>query len=256
LIHPTAIIADSARLGTDVSIGPWCDIGEEVEIGDGTWIGPHVVIRGPTRIGEQNKIYQFNSIGDIPQDKKFHGERSSLEIGDRNVIREFCTFNRGTEQGGGVTRVGDDNWIMAYVHIAHDCLLGNEIIMANAASLAGHVVVEDRATLGGFTVVHQFCSIGAYSFTALGSVIRKDVPPFVMASGNFARPYGLNGEGLKRRGFDQDSVRALKQAYKTIYKQGLTIEQALDELDVAAESYPEVQQLAEFIRRSSRGIVR
>lgn len=256
MIHPTAIIADSARLGTDVSIGPWCDIGEEVEIGDGTWIGPHVVIRGPTRIGEQNKIYQFNSIGDIPQDKKFHGERSSLEIGDRNVIREFCTFNRGTEQGGGVTRVGDDNWIMAYVHIAHDCLLGNEIIMANAASLAGHVVVEDRATLGGFTVVHQFCSIGAYSFTALGSVIRKDVPPFVMASGNFARPYGLNGEGLKRRGFDQDSVRALKQAYKTIYKQGLTIEQALDELDVAAESYPEVQQLAEFIRRSSRGIVR
>lgn len=256
MIHPTAIIADSARLGTDVSVGPWCDIGEEVEIGDGTWIGPHVVIRGPTRIGEQNKIYQFNSIGDVPQDKKFHGERSLLEIGDRNVIREFCTFNRGTEQGGGLTRVGNDNWVMAYVHIAHDCLLGNEIIMANAASLAGHVVVEDRATLGGFTVVHQFCSIGAYSFTALGSVIRKDVPPFVMASGNFARPYGLNGEGLKRRGFNQDSVRALKQAYKTIYKQGLTIEQALDELDVAAESYPEVQQLAEFIRRSSRGIVR
>lgn len=256
MIHPTAIIADSARLGTDVSVGPWCDIGEEVEIGDGTWIGPHVVIRGPTRIGEQNKIYQFNSIGDVPQDKKFHGERSLLEIGDRNVIREFCTFNRGTEQGGGLTRVGNDNWVMAYVHIAHDCLLGNEIIMANAASLAGHVVVEDRVTLGGFTVVHQFCSIGAYSFTALGSVIRKDVPPFVMASGNFARPYGLNGEGLKRRGFNQDSVRALKQAYKTIYKQGLTIEQALDELDVAAESYPEVQQLAEFIRRSSRGIVR
>lgn len=256
MIHPTAIIADSARLGTDVTVGPWCDIGEDVEIGDGTWIGPHVVIRGPTRIGEQNKIYQFNSIGDIPQDKKFRGERSSLEIGDRNVIREFCTFNRGTEQGGGVTRVGNDNWIMAYVHIAHDCLLGNDIIMANAASLAGHVVVEDRATLGGFTVVHQFCSIGAYSFTALGSVIRKDVPPFVMASGNFARPYGLNSEGLKRRGFDQDSVRALKQAYKTIYKQGLTIEQALEELDTAAESYPAVQRLAEFIRTSSRGIVR
>lgn len=256
MIHPTAIIAESASLGADVTVGPWCDIGEEVEIGDGTWIGPHVVIRGPTRIGKQNKIYQFNSIGDIPQDKKFHGERSYLEIGDRNVIREFCTFNRGTEQGGGVTRLGNDNWVMAYVHVAHDCLLGNDIIMANAASLAGHVVVEDRATLGGFSVVHQFCSIGAYSFTALGSVIRKDVPPFVMASGNFARPYGLNGEGLKRRGFDPDTVRALKQAYKTIYKQGLTIEQALDELDTAGESYPEVHRLAEFIRRSSRGIVR
>lgn len=256
MIHPTAIIAESASLGADVTVGPWCDIGEEVEIGDGTWIGPHVVIRGPTRIGKQNKIYQFNSIGDIPQDKKFHGERSYLEIGDRNVIREFCTFNRGTEQGGGVTRLGNDNWIMAYVHVAHDCLLGNHIIMANAASLAGHVVVEDRATLGGFSVVHQFCSIGAYSFTALGSVIRKDVPPFVMASGNFARPYGLNSEGLKRRGFEPDTVRALKQAYKTIYKQGLTIEQALDELDTAGESYPEVCCLAEFIRRSSRGIVR
>ena len=187
--------------------------------------------------------------------EKFKGEYLQ-EIGDGNVIREFCTFNRGTALDRNVTRIGDDNWIMAYVHVAHDCLLGNHIIMANAASLAGHVVVEDRATLGGFSVVHQFCSIGAYSFTALGSVIRKDVPPFVMASGNFARPYGLNSEGLKRRGFEPDTVRALKQAYKTIYKQGLTIEQALDELDTAGESYPEVHCLAEFIRRSSRGIVR
>lgn len=256
MIHPTAIIDEKATIRPNVAVGPWSVIGPDVEIGEGTWIGPHVVINGPTRIGRNNKIYQFNSLGDIPQDKKYRGERSTLEIGDGNVVREYCTFNRGTELGGGVTRIGNDNWIMAYVHIAHDCSIGDGITMANGTTLAGHVVVDDYAIFGAFTVVHQFCAIGAHSFSAMGTVVFKDVPPFVMIAGYSAGTRGLNTEGLKRHGFPAETIRKLRKAYKCVYRNGLTVEQALEELDELARESIEVQSMAEFIRRSSRGIVR
>ena len=256
MIHPTAIIDEGADIGADIAVGPYSIIGSDVAIGEGTWIGPHVVINGPARIGRGNKIYQFNSLGDVPQDKKFRGERTLLEIGDGNVIREYCTFNRGTELGGGVTRIGDDNWIMAYVHIAHDCQVGSNTIMANATTLAGHVTVEDFVVFGAFTVVHQFCAIGAHSISAMGTVILKDVPPFLMVAGNSASTYGLNSEGLKRRGFNRDTVHALRKAYKAVYRNGLTVEQALEQLDELAEQSAEVRSMTSFIRSSSRGIVR
>lgn len=216
MIHPTAIVDKSARIATGVSVGPYSVIGSDVEIGEDTWIGPHVIINGPTRIGRDNRIFQFNSIGEIPQDKKYQGEVSSLEIGDRNTIREYCTLNRGTRHGGGVTRVGDDNWIMAYVHIAHDCQVGSGIIMANNATLAGHVTIGNHAILGGFTLVHQFCELGDHSFSAMGTAIGKDVPPFVLVAGQPASPRGLNSEGLKRHGFDSDTLDLLRKAYKTV----------------------------------------
>ncbi len=256
MIHPSAEIDPQARLADGVSVGPWTVIGPGVEIGEDTWIGPHVVIRGPTRIGRKNRIFQFNSIGDVPQDKKFSGENSRLEIGDGNVIREFCTFNRGTEGGGGVTSIGNDNWIMAYVHVAHDCQIGNHNTLANGTTLAGHVSVGNFATFGAFTVVHQFCAIGAYSFSAMGTVVLKDVPPFVTISGNSARPHGLNTEGLKRRGFDTDTLRALRRAYKVIYKQGLTVDQALSALEEPAQKHAEVAALRDFVAGSTRGVVR
>ena len=256
MIHPTAIIDGSAKIGSGVAIGPYSVIGEGVEIGDETWIGPHVVIQGPTRIGRRNRIYQFNSIGDVPQDKKFEGETSSLEIGDGNTIREYCTFNRGTRHGGGITRVGDDNWIMAYVHVAHDCQVGSGVVMANNATLAGHVSIGDYAVLGGFTLVHQFCSIGAHAFTAMGTAIGKDVPPYVMVAGQPASPRGLNAEGLKRHGFDAETLRALRDAYKTVYRSGLKADEAVEKLGGADAQLPEIRALAEFIRGSSRGIVR
>lgn len=256
MIHPTAIIDASAKIAADVSIGPYCVIGSDVEIGEGTWIGPHVVINGPTRIGRDNKIFQFNSIGDIPQDKKFEGEVSSLEIGDRNTIREYCSFNRGTAHGGGVTRVGSDNWIMAYVHIAHDCQVGNGIIMANNATLAGHVRIGDHAILGGFTLVHQFCEVGAHSFSAMGTAIGKDVPPYVLVAGQPASPRGLNSEGLKRHGFDGATLELLRKAYKTVYRNGLKAEDAIAELNRMGAKSQEIQAMAEFIRTSTRGIVR
>ena len=205
MIDTRALIHPKAELASDVEVGPYTVIGPDVMIGEGSWIGPHVVINGPTRIGRHNKIFQFASVGEIPQDKKYGGEPTLLEIGDRNVIREFCTLNRGTAQGGGVTRIGSDNWIMAYVHIAHDCQIGNHTIFANNASLAGHVVIEDHVILGGFTQVHQFCALGAHCFTAFGSGIAKDVPPYVMVAGHPAEPHGLNVEGLRRRG-DRKSV--------------------------------------------------
>jgi UDP-N-acetylglucosamine acyltransferase len=223
-------------------------------VGAGTRIDSHVVINGPTRIGRNNRIAQFNSIGDDPQDKKFAGENTVLEIGDGNVIREFCTFNRGTSGGGGVTRVGDDNWIMAYVHVAHDCVVGNGVTLANGTTLAGHVRVHDHVTLGGFTLVHQFCAIGAYAFSAMGSVVVKDVPPFLMIAGNWAKPHGLNAEGLKRHGFSEETLRALKNAYRSVYRMGLPLEQALASLE--ADGRAEVGTMAEFIRASSRGILR
>ncbi|HVH34582.1 acyl-ACP--UDP-N-acetylglucosamine O-acyltransferase [Tahibacter sp. UC22_41] len=256
MIHPTAVIDPAARLGSNVSVGAYSVIGADVEIGDETWIGPHVVIEGPTRIGRENRIWQFASIGAAPQDKKFHGERSMLEIGDRNVIREFVTFNRGTEDGGGVTRIGNDNWLMAYVHLAHDCIVGNNVIFANAASLAGHVTVDDWVILGGFTLVHQFCQIGAHAFTSMGSIINRDVPPYVTVAGSFAEPKGINSEGLKRRGFDSDRILSIRRAYKTLYKSGLPLAEAREELARASSDAPDVRLMLDFIDRSQRSLVR
>ncbi|MCQ4166308.1 acyl-ACP--UDP-N-acetylglucosamine O-acyltransferase [Tahibacter harae] len=256
MIHPSAVIDPAARLGNNVSVGAYSVIGADVEIGDDTWIGPHVVIEGPTRIGRENKIWQFASIGAAPQDKKFHGESSRLEIGDRNVIREFVTFNRGTEDGGGVTRIGNDNWLMAYVHLAHDCIVGNNVIFANAASLAGHVTVDDWVILGGFTLVHQFCQVGAHAFTSMGSIINRDVPPYVTVAGSFAEPKGINSEGLKRRGFDSERILSIRRAYKTLYKSGLPLAEAREELARASSEAPDVKLMLDFIDRSQRSLVR
>ena len=257
MIHATAIVHPDARIGADVAIGPYAIIGEHVELGDGTQVGAHTVITGHTRIGKKNQIFQFASVGEIPQDKKYANEPTRLEIGDGNTIREFCTLNIGTAQGGGVTRIGSDNWIMAYVHIAHDCIVGDHTILANNTALAGHVEVDDHAILGGFTGVHQFCKVGAHVMTAVGMVIFKEVPSYVMASGSDgAEPHGLNTEGLKRRGYSAESLAALKQAYKTLYKSGLTLEEAKQVLAVQAQSEPAVQVLLDFLGRSTRGIIR
>ena len=257
MIHSTAIIHSGARLGAGVSVGPYSIIGEHVEIGDNTRIGPHVVISGHTRIGCDNRIFQFSSIGEIPQDKKYAGEPTRLEIGDRNTIREYCTLNLGTAQDAGVTRVGDDNWIMAYVHIAHDCQVGNKTIFANNAQLAGHVHVGDWAIFGGYTGVHQFCRVGAHTMTAVGTVILQDVPPYVMAAGNSATPYGINAEGLKRRGFSPDALMVLKRAYRTLYKSGLTLDEAKAKLEEDAKVHPaEIQPILDFLAVSKRGIIR
>lgn len=255
-IDPRAVIDATATIADNVTIGPYSVIGAGVEIGAGTWIGPHVVINGPTRIGEDNRIFQFTSIGEVPQDKKYHGEASLLEIGDRNTVREFATINRGTEEGGGITRLGNDNWLMAYIHIAHDCLIGNHTTFANGASLAGHVTIDDYAILGGFTLVHQFCAIGENAFCGMGSAIGKDVPPYVMVSGNPAQPFGLNTEGLKRRGFDKAMIRDLKEAYKVIYRSGLTVDQAMTRLQEMAKETPEIEIMITFLTHSSRGILR
>lgn len=255
-IDSRAVIDPAARIGDNVSIGPFSVIGKDVEIGDDSWIGPHVVINGPTRIGRENRIFQFASIGEIPQDKKFHGEESQLVIGDRNTIRENVTINRGTADGGGVTRIGNDNWLMAYIHIAHDCIIGNHTIFANAASLAGHVRIDDYAILGGFTLVHQFCTIGAHAFCGMGSAISKDVPPFIMVNGNPAQPHGLNTEGLKRHQFSKETLQALREAYKLIYRSGMTTQEAIAKLDATAKTFPEVARLRDFIAKSQRGILR
>ncbi len=256
MIHPSAIVDPQARIGSGVSIGAYSIIGADVEIGEGTTIGPHVVIEGPTRIGRENRIWQFASLGAAPQDKKFHGERSRLEIGDRNVIREFVTFNRGTADDAGVTRIGNDNWLMAYVHIAHDCVVGNHAIFSNAASLAGHVVVDDWVILGGFTLVHQFCQIGAHAFTAMGAIINRDVPPYVTVAGSFAEPKGINSEGLRRRGYSSERIMAIKRAYRTLYMSGLPLADARSELARAAEGAPDVRLMLDFIERSQRSLVR
>ncbi len=256
MIHALAIIDPAAELADDVEVGPFSVIGPGVVVGQGCRIGPHVVIQGPTTIGKENRFFQFASIGADPQDKKYAGEKTRLEIGDRNVFREHVTVNRGTEQDDGHTSIGDDNWIMVGVHIAHDCQIGNQTIFSNNASLAGHVAVGDYAILGGFTLVHQFCSIGAHCFTAMGSVIPKDVPPYVLVSGHMARPYGLNSEGLRRRGYSAEIRQALQRAYKIIYRSNLTTGQAQERLQQMATDVPEVGLLAAFLARSSRGIVR
>jgi len=256
MIHPSAIIEAGAQLGANVSVGAFSIIGEHVEIGDNTVIGPHVVISGRTRIGCDNHIYQFSSLGGPPQDKKHAGEPTRLEIGDRNTIREFCTFNLGTALDAGVTRMGDDNWIMAYVHIAHDCQVGNRTVFANNAQLAGHVHIGDWVILGGFSGVHQFCRIGAHAMTAAGTVAVLDIPPFVMAAGNTASPFGINAEGLKRRGFSPEAMLALKRAYRTLYKSGLMLEEARAKLIEEVVAHPEIQPLIDFLAVSKRGIIR
>jgi len=256
MLHSTAIIHPNARLADDVEVGAYSIIGEHVEIGAGTVIGPHVVINGHTRIGQHNHIFQFNSLGEIPQDKKYAGEPMRLEIGDHNTIREFCTLNIGTAQDAGVTRVGNHNWIMAYVHIAHDCQIGNHTIFANNAQLAGHVVVGDYAILGGFTGVHQFCQIGAHVMTGVATVVLQDIPPYVTASGNPVAPHGINSEGLKRRGFSSGAVMAIKRAYKTLYKSGLSLEEAKEAILEQAAEHPELNLLADFLNHSQRGIIR
>ncbi len=256
MIHPQAIVDPSAQLGEGVQVGPFSIIGPGVVIGDGTWVGPHVVVQGPTRIGKKNRIYQFASIGEAPQDLKYSGEPTRLEIGDGNTIRESCTFSRGTVGGGGVTRIGNNNFFMAYVHIAHDCHVGNNTIFANNASLAGHVSVDDHAILGGFTGIHQFCRVGAHCMTGIGTVSFKDIPPYIMAAGNTAKPYGLNLKGLKRRGFSAQTIEALRRAYKLLYRSGLTLEAAVEQMEQMQADYPEVSQFAGFVKKTERGIIR
>ncbi len=255
-IHQTALVDPAAKLGNNVRIGPYTIVGPNVEIGDNTEIGSHCVITGHTQIGSDNRIFHFCSLGEAPQDKKYAGEPTRLVIGNRNTIREYCSFNIGTSQDKGETRLGDDSWIMAYVHIAHDCIVGNQTIFANNATLAGHVEVGDWAILGGFTGVHQFVRVGAHSFCGVGTVLLQDLPPYVTVSGSPAAPHGINSEGLKRRGYSSDAVMAIKRAYKSLYRNGLTLDEARQEIRVAAEQTPELGMLLDFISASSRGIVR
>ena len=256
MFHPTALIHPNAKLASDVEVGAYSIIGEHVEIGKQTHIGPHVVISGHTSIGQHNRIFQFCSLGEIPQDKKYAGEPTRLEIGDNNTIREFCTFNIGTSQDAGVTRVGNNNWIMAYVHLAHDCQIGSHTIFANNACLAGHVKIADYAILGGFSLVHQYCKIGMHAITGMGSVLSQDVPPYITAAGNPAAPHGINSIGLRRHGFSSAAVMAIKRAYKTLYKSGLMLEQAKVAIEEQAAEYPDLNVLVDFLGRSQRGLIR
>jgi len=256
VIDKHAIVDPKAKVAANVHIGPWTLIGPDVEIEEGTWIGPHVVVRGPTKIGRDNRIYQFATIGEDSPDKKYGGEPTRLEIGERNIFRECCTVHRGTVQGGGITRIGSDNLFMAYTHVAHDCIIGNQVVFSNNASVAGHVKVDDYASLGGMVGVHQFCVIGAHSFAAGASVILKDVPPFVIVSGHPAESHGLNTIGLERRGYSTNTIAALKRAYKFVFRQSLTVQEAIPELKNMAEETPEINVLIDFLARSTRGIVR
>ncbi|MAA64464.1 MAG: acyl-[acyl-carrier-protein]--UDP-N-acetylglucosamine O-acyltransferase [Alteromonadaceae bacterium] len=255
-VHPQAIVDPAAKLGRNVTVGPWSYVGPGVEIGDDTEILSHVVIKGPTVIGRGNRIFQFSSVGEECQDKKYAGEPTTLVIGDNNVIRENCTIHRGTVQDQGETRIGNDNLLMAYVHVAHDCVIGNNTILANCATLAGHVSVGDWAILGGGTMVHQFCHVGAYSMSAGGSIVLKDIPTYVMASGQSASAHGLNVEGLKRRGYSKDVISELRRAYKVIYRQGLTLVQAIEVLERDYADVNEVAPLITSLRNAHRGIVR
>ena len=256
MIHSTAIVAPGARLAANVVVGAYSLIGADVEVGEGSWIGPHVVIEGRTRVGRNNHIWQFASIGAPPQDKKYAGEETSVEIGDGNTIREYVTINRGTMNDAGVTRVGDGNWIMAYVHFAHDCQIGSHTTFANACELAGHVRVGDGATLGASRLVHQFVRIGTHSFTGMGTYLDRDLPPYVRAAGNMAQPYGINSVGLRRRGVDAATIDALKRAYKTIYRSGLGQDEVRRELEAQARECSEVGVILEFLIASKRGFIR
>ena len=257
MIDPTAIVHPDTSIDSDVAIGPYSVINKDVSIGSGTVIGSHSVINGPTKIGSNNKIFHFCSIGEDPQDKKYNKDSNSyLEIGSGNTIREYVSINRGTSDGGGTTSIGNNNWIMAYVHIAHDCKVGNNSIFANNSTLAGHVSIGDFVILGGFTGVHQFCRVGSYSFSAISSVITKDVPPFVLVSGNTAKPTGLNREGLKRNNFNVKDINELKKAYRIIYRDGRVLSDALKKLLKMSKDSKEVEQMYLFISSSERGIVR
>ena len=256
-VHPTASVDPSASLGEGVRIGAFTLVGPGVEIGDGTRIGPHCSIHGPTRIGRDNLVHGHAAIGGDPQDKKFRGETVHLEIGDRNVIREFTTINRGTGGGGGITRVGNDNWLLAYVHIAHDCLVGNDCVFSNNATLAGHVEVGDHVVLGGFVGVHQFCRIGMHAFIGMGAFVNGDVPPFLMvAQEGYGRPRGINSEGLRRRGFDQDRTSAIKRAYRALYMSGSDLAQARARLAEMASDSEDVRAMLDFIESSRRPLLR
>jgi len=256
VIHASAIISDKAIIADDVEVGPYTIIGDGVEIHSGTRVDSHVVISGPTVIGKDNHIYQFASIGDDPQDKKYAGEATSLTIGDRNTIREFCTVSRGTMQDKGETIMGNDNWIMAYVHIAHDCVIGSNTIMANNATLAGHVHVGDWAIFGGFSGVHQFCHIGAHAFLGMYAGVNRDVPAYTTASGNPAIPRGINSEGLKRRGFDTDQIRNIKNAYRVVYRKGMKLAEAIEEIAERSKTQSELELFLESLRSSERGVIR
>jgi UDP-N-acetylglucosamine acyltransferase len=255
-IHPTAIVDAKAELDSSVEVGAYSIIEAGVKIDADTRIGSHAVIKGPTTIGKNNHIFQFVSLGEQPQDKKYKNEPTTLEIGNNNTIREFCTFNRGTIQDKGVTKVGDNNWIMAYVHIAHDCDVGNNTILANNSSLAGHVDIHDFAILGGFTLVHQFCQVGAHVITAVGSVVFKDIPAYITAAGYDAKPHGINAEGLKRRGYTTDEITQIKRAYKVLYRNGLSLEEAKKELVTMHAQCDKIQLLTDFLNLSKRGIIR
>jgi UDP-N-acetylglucosamine acyltransferase len=256
MIDPHAIVSPQAKLAEGVHVGPFSVIGADVVIGPNTWVGPHAVINGPTTIGADNKIFQFASLGDAPQDKKYKGEPTRLEIGDRNVFREFCSVNRGTTHDKGVTRIGNDNLLMAYTHVAHDCVLGDKIVMSNCATLGGHVELGDWVILGGLSAVHQFTKVGAHCFIANNTAVTRDVPPYIMAVGQPAEPHSVNSEGLKRRGFNAVQIRNIKNAYRLLYRQGVKLKDALVELEQRATEQPELTPFIEFIKRSSRSIVR
>lgn len=256
MIHPTAIIQPGAKLAENVTVGPYSVIGENVIIGSGTTVAAHVVIEGWTEIGCDNRIFQFSSIGADPQDLKYAGEKTTLKIGDRNRIREFVTLNRGTEEGGGMTTIGDDNLFMAYSHVAHDCIVNNHVILANGATLAGHVEVESTAILGGLSAIHQFCRIGSHTMISGGAMVAQDIPPYTVAQGDRAKTVGLNLIGLKRRGFSEETVRGIKKAYRVIFRSGLRLEEALAQVDEEIESTPELGHFVNFIKNSQRGIAR
>jgi UDP-N-acetylglucosamine acyltransferase len=255
-IHPTAVIAPDAVLADGVEVGPYSVIGPGVEIGRGTRVGPHVVIEGPTRIGADNRIFQFASVGADPQDKKYRGETSRLEIGDRNVIRECVTLHRGTAQDRSVTRIGDDNLFMAYAHVAHDCVIGNQCILANNATLGGHVRLDDWVIMGGLSAIHQFGRVGAHAFIANNAAVTRDVPPFVMAVGQPADAHSINAEGLKRRGYTPGQIRNIRAAFRVLYRSGLKLAEATAQLEALAKDQPEILPLVEFLPQASRGIVR
>jgi UDP-N-acetylglucosamine acyltransferase len=256
MIDPRAVVSPEARLAADVTVGPFSVIGPGVEIGPRTRVGPHAVINGPTTIGADNHVFQFASIGDAPQDKKYRGEPTRLVIGARNVFREFCTVNRGTTHDKGVTRIGDDNLLMACAHVAHDCVVGSHTVFANGAVLGGHVEIGDWVILGGLSAVHQFSKVGAHSFLAGGAIVRQDVPPYVMVAGNPAAPYAVNAEGLKRRGYTEEQIRAIRDAYRIVYRSDLRLGEAMTRLEPQARERPEIRAFVDFIQAATRSIVR
>ena len=256
MISEHAIIHPSARLAEGVSVGPGSIIGADVTLGEGTWVGPHVVIQGPTVIGKYNKIFQFASVGDEPQDITYQGEPTKLIIGDHNIIREFCMISRGTVKGGGLTQIGNHNFFMAYTHIGHDCMIGNHVIMVNYSALSGHVVLHDYTNIGAYAAVHQFCHVGAYAFIARATYVSKDVLPYMMIAGQDTSACGINTVGLRRRGFSSEVIDALRRAYKIIFRKGLTVQEAVSELEVLQNDYPEVLPMIDVLNQSTRGIVR